>query len=130
MSDHRAERMMELLEQLAASQTAAALCLAEMRSLTSVDHASLSVHWQGRRCELGCTITFRLFERLSRRANTYVAHSQLLCDVWDGNVRAPETIRSVVRHLKRRLREAGMSDLADAIRAQGGRYGLMLDASA
>ena len=47
-------------------------------------------------------------------------------DVWDG-VKADETIRSVVRHLKLRLRDADMAELAAAISGRNHHYALMLD---
>jgi DNA-binding response OmpR family regulator len=144
MQPDKTERILQLLDQLVASHTAAALCVEEMRSLACdddtscsasterpiVDQASLAVRWKGKTCRLGSTVTFRLFERLSRRPNYYVDYEQLLVDVWEGNVRTSETIRSVVTHLKRRLRESGMGELAEAIKGQGRRYSLLLDPAA
>lgn len=66
-------------------------------------------------------------ERLARRPNVYVTYEQLLDDVWDGQLRSETAIRSVVRELRRSLREAGMHAVADAIHGQGRCYGLMLD---
>ncbi|MGB7160435.1 MAG: helix-turn-helix domain-containing protein [Tepidisphaeraceae bacterium] len=143
MIDDTRDRILQLLDQLSAAQTTAALCVEEIRMIASdgqmtssataterpvVDHAALAVRWRGMTCRLGYTVTFRLFERLCRRPNHYVGQEQLLTDVWEGNVRAPETIRSEIRHLKCRLRAAGMPELADSIRGQGRRYGLILDA--
>jgi DNA-binding winged helix-turn-helix (wHTH) protein len=51
----------------------------------------------------------------------------LLHDVWECGVKSPDTIRSAVRNLRKRLSEAGMDELAAKIRGTGGRYGLMLD---
>jgi len=92
-----------------------------------VDQSTLSVVWSGRTCSLRNTILFRLAGRLARQPNQYITADQLLCDVWDGGVKSPDTIRSAVRHLRKRLIEAGMDELAAAIRGSGGRYGLMLD---
>jgi len=74
----------------------------------------LSVIFQGRSCFLGNTLPFRLLERLLRRPNQYVSHYQLQEGVWDGEP-SPESIRSVVKELRRKLRCAGMDDLAKAI---------------
>jgi len=93
-----------------------------------VDISTLSVFWQGRTCSLRNTILFRLAARLARQPNQYITAGQLLADVWDGGVKSPETIRSTVRNLRRRLKQAGMIDLAAAIRGTGGRYGLIFDA--
>ena len=91
------------------------------------DHSSLSVVWEGRRCYLGRTLLFRFFERLARRPNQYVTYERLLQDVWDGP-RSNEAIRSVVRDLRRKLKGAGMDDLAGAIDGSNREcYGLILD---
>ncbi|MFH1109760.1 MAG: helix-turn-helix domain-containing protein [Planctomycetota bacterium] len=95
-----------------------------------VDNPTLSVLWQGKTCLLRNTILFRLAARLARQPNQYITAGQLLSDVWEGGVKSPDTIRSAVRHLRQRLRQAGMDDLAAAIRGTGGRYGLMLDGTA
>ena len=91
------------------------------------DHATFSVIWIGRRCFLGRTLAFKLFERLARRPNQYVTYDRLLQDVWNG-LRSNEAIRSVVKELRRKLIDAGMSDLADAIDGSNREcYGLILD---
>lgn len=92
-----------------------------------VDNSTLSVCWSGKTCPLRNTILFRLAARLARQPNQYITAGQLLSDVWEGGVKSPDTIRSAVRHLRRRLSKAGMDDLAAAIRGTSGRYGLMLD---
>ena len=90
------------------------------------DTEMLTVTFQGKSCFLGNTLPFRLFVRLARRPNTYVAYEDLLADVWDG-VRTDEAIRSVVKTLRSKLREAKMSVLADAIDGSvPGHYGLRL----
>ena len=66
-------------------------------------------------------------ERLARQPNQFITTDQLLRDVWEGDIRSPETIRSAVRHLRQRLSSAGMKNLAAAIQGAGGRYGLILD---
>jgi DNA-binding response OmpR family regulator len=91
-----------------------------------VDHDALAVRWNGRVCNLGATLPLRLFDRLCRRPNSFVCHENLLQDVWQGARKSTCTVRSTIRRLKRSLENAGMSDLAQSIRCQGGRYALML----
>ncbi len=70
---------------------------------------------------------FRFVQRLARRPDTYLTYNELLRDVWDG-VRSDAAIRSVVKRLRRALREAGMDDLADAIDGSTpGRYALRIN---
>jgi len=86
----------------------------------------LTITFRGKSCFFGKTLPFRLFLRLARRPNTYVSYEDLLTDVWDGE-RTDEAIRSVVKTLRGKLREAGMSALADAIDGSvPGHYGLKL----
>jgi len=62
-----------------------------------------------------------------RRPNRYITREQLLDEVW-GGCRSDAAVRSVVRDLRKRLKEAGMGDLAEAIDGSNrGRYGLMLN---
>jgi DNA-binding response OmpR family regulator len=91
-----------------------------------VDSATKRICWGGRSCAMGHTTLFKLFERLARHPNTHISFEQLLADVWDGN-KADETIRSAVRHLKRRLEAAGMAEIAAAIQGQNRHYVLCLD---
>jgi len=98
------------------------------RSFPYVDHATFSIRWHGSTCGMGATIPLRLFERLCRRPNCFVCHENLLQDVWQGARKSENTVRSTVRRLKRILEGAGMSDLAQSIRCEGGRYALMLQA--
>ena len=96
------------------------------RAFPYIDQATLSVRWHGSTCGLGATIPLRLFDRLCRRPNCFVCHENLLQDVWQGARKSQNTVRSTVRRLKRSLERAGMADLAQSIRCQGGRYALML----
>ena len=91
-----------------------------------IDHTTLSVVWAGKNCFLGYTISFKLVNRLAQRPNHFVTEMDLLRDVWDGDQKSPNTIRSAIRHLKQRLQAAGMDDLAVAIQGEGGRYALLL----
>ena len=78
------------------------------------DSASYSVCWRGKTCFLGNNLPFRLFERLVRWPNRFFSHDELLNEVWQG-CRSPDAVRSVVKVLRRKLREAGMEELASAI---------------
>jgi DNA-binding response OmpR family regulator len=91
-----------------------------------IDHGAFSVRWHGSTCSLGATIPLRLLDRLCRRPNCFVCHENLLQDVWQGARKSHNTVRSTVRRLKRSLESAGMADLAQRIRCQGGGYALFL----
>jgi DNA-binding response OmpR family regulator len=93
-----------------------------------IDDARLTVTFRGRTCYLGHTLPFRLLARLARRPGCYVTHDDLLADVWDGGRRSDRVVRVTVKVLRRKLREAGMGDLAAAIDGSApGRYALRLD---
>lgn len=87
-----------------------------------LDESTLSVIWRGKALHLGNTLAFRLLERLARCPNQYVTHLDLLRDVWEDELTAIATIRSVVRQLRCKLRGGGLTDLATAIRGHNGRY--------
>jgi DNA-binding response OmpR family regulator len=90
------------------------------------DFATYSARWAGRTCHLGETRTFMLLERLARRPNQLIPREVLLKDVWD-KYTSPDALRSTVKILRRKLRAAGMEDLAEAIDGSTSRhYGLML----
>lgn len=91
-----------------------------------VDRTTFTVSWQGRTCRLGNTLLFWLFYRLVRSTNCYVAHVELLDDVWHGT-REASTIRGVVKRLRDQLTASGMEKLASAIDGSvSGYYGLMI----
>ena len=98
----------------------------QMQRRPWVDYSTLSLMWSGKTCYLGLTVLLRLADRLSRRPNHYITPDQLRRDVWAGDLRSPDTIRSAVRNLRQRLTDAGMEELAAAIQGHGGGYGLML----
>lgn len=91
-----------------------------------LDQSTLCVTWKDKSVHLGYTRVFRLLDRLSRCPNQYVTHLELLQDVWDDENLSDATIRSVVRHLRSRLRSEGMEELAARIRGHNGRYILKL----
>ncbi|OQZ07330.1 MAG: hypothetical protein B6D36_00425 [Planctomycetes bacterium UTPLA1] len=156
MPSDKLQRLAHLANQLAETIMTAAICAEQLRALVRVDfdgaphrahsgdgaapldsfgtnerpivdQSTLSLSWAGKSCHLGCGILFRLADRLARRPNQYITTDQLLRDVWDGGLRSPDTIRSAVRHLRERLCDAGMQELAAAIQGHGGRYGLILN---
>ncbi len=99
---------------------------AKDRRRPKVDRDTLSVVWKNQTCFLGNTLLFLFFERLARSPNRYVSHLDLLEDVWEGE-REASTVRGVVKRLRDRLKEAGMSQLAEAIDGSvTGYYGLKL----
>jgi len=99
---------------------------AKDRLRPKVDRETMSVVWENRTCFLGNTLLFLFFERLARSPNRYVSHLDLLEDVWEGE-REASTIRGVVKRLRDRLQESGMSQLAEAIDGSvTGYYGLKL----
>lgn len=88
-----------------------------------------TVTWGGQTCKLGPTIQFRLMEQLARRPGMYFTYDHLSSLVWEGRCPSDDAIRSMARHLKRRLRRAGMTSLAKAIRSIRRNYVLLLDGS-
>jgi DNA-binding response OmpR family regulator len=153
MTHEKHYRLARLSNQLAELLMAVAICAEEIRSTLQadleggdgnwrgrsesfvasptaarpiLDLSTLCVQWNGTAIHLGNTLAFRLLERLARRPNQYVTHLDLIRDVWDVDNKATSTVRSVVRHLRVRLREGGMEQLADAIQGHNGRYILSL----
>lgn len=91
-----------------------------------LDRMTFCVHWGGRTCRLGNTLSFKLLERLARRPNQFVHCEVLLQDVWEG-CRSREAVRSVVKMLRQKLNAARMEGLAEAIDGSTAHhYGLML----
>jgi DNA-binding response OmpR family regulator len=93
-----------------------------------MDVTTMTVTWRGRTCRITSTISFGILERLAKRPNHFVSFDRLLREVWHG-CREDETIRSSVRHLKSRLHNAGLGELAQAIHGFGRRYCLTLKGS-
>ena len=91
-----------------------------------VDPTTHTILWDGRVCHLGCGITFELFERLAKRPNQYASYERLFQDVWHGDTRSDETLRSEVRRIRRGLRAAGMGELARKLKGSNRHYGLIL----
>lgn len=91
-----------------------------------VNTTTFSVEWRGRLCALGPTIQFKLIQRLSRRTERYYPYTDLMEDVWDRRC-SNTTVRSAVKRLRRALCDAGMDDLAEAIKGRGECYGLFLN---
>jgi hypothetical protein len=76
--------------------------------LPIADRATFCARWANRSCHLGETKAFLLLERLARRPNHLVHRDVLLADVWDEHT-SPEALRSTVKILRRKLRDAGMA---------------------
>jgi DNA-binding response OmpR family regulator len=142
LSKKAARDLVGLLNELHAAHAEAARCAAGIQAILSTSLAELpeperpyadtdscTVHWRGKTCYLGNTLRFRLFARLARRPNLHLTYHQLRTEVWLGQLRTRDSVRSVVRHLKQELRDAGMDDLADAITGHGQRYALVLDSA-
>jgi hypothetical protein len=90
------------------------------------DRATFSVHWHDNTCYLGNSLPFRLMERLAYYPNQLIHRDRLLNEVWECR-RSREAMRSVVKVLRRKLCQAGMEDLAEAIDGTTAHhYGLML----
>jgi DNA-binding response OmpR family regulator len=91
------------------------------------DVRQLHVFHQGKTCFLGNTVAFRFLALLESRLNQYISYEDLLAGVWYG-YRADATVRSAVRNLRRKLREAGLSEVAAAIDGSvPGYYALILE---
>lgn len=94
-----------------------------------LDEATLSVVWNGKMLHLGHTQGFWLLARLTRSANQYVTHLDLIQEIWDDDFTDTAVLRAGVRRLRIKLRRGGMGDLADAIVGHHGRYMLDLTGS-
>jgi len=92
-----------------------------------LDESTLSVIWNGNVLSLGHTHAFWLLARLARSANQYVTHVDLVQEVWDDEFTEETALRAGVRRLRKKLRDGGMSDLANAIVGHHGRYMLNLN---
>lgn len=75
-----------------------------------IDRSRFTVSFRGHSCRLGNTIPFRFLARLAQTPELYVIHQALIDDLWDG-VCSDDALRSVVKHLRRRLRAAGLGEL-------------------
>lgn len=82
--------------------------------LPKADVAVLSVCVGDHVCFLGNTLPFWLIARLLKRPNHYLPYSTLMDEVWKGP-RSASAIRSVVRELRAKLRDAGLHQVANAI---------------
>ncbi len=93
----------------------------------TIDRKKYAVSDGSHVCELDNTLCYRLIELLASEPNHCFTHIQLLAAVWDGRRCTAGAIRSAVFDLRRRLRKAGLDELALAIRAHGKAYGLRID---
>jgi len=91
------------------------------------DRTTFCAHWADQTCHLGNTMAFKLLERLARRPNHLVHCNLLLDELWEPHT-SYDAVRSAVKILRRKLRAAGMGDLAKAIDGSTAHhYGLMLN---
>ena len=95
-------------------------------SLLRVDPSTFTVQWNGQRCHLGPTILFKLMQQLARRPGRYFTYDILMEDVWQRRC-SNTTVRSAVKRLRRAISDAGMSELASAIKGRGQCYGLFFE---
>ena len=117
------EETISILEQMLELDVAAR---PTSKHLPVADATTFSITWQDRTCFLGNTLLFWLFHRLLLSPNRYVAHIDLLDDVWKGD-RETSTIRGVAKRLRDKLAAAEMKDLAESIDGTvAGYYGLIL----
>ena len=91
-----------------------------------VNPATFTVEWHGQRCSLGPTILFRLIQHLARRPGRYFGYDLLMEEVWKQRC-SNATVRSAVKRLRRAIYDAGMPELAAAIKGRRECYGVFLD---
>ncbi len=129
-----------ILSELAQSHMKSALCLSQLQDFFATDpdvrsdnsdvpradENTFCIYWRNRKCHLGHTQSFFLFSKLLHRCNHFVSYEQLLRDVWGGQTKSDETVRSAIRELKHKLCRGKMRKLALAICAEGRHYGLIL----
>ena len=89
-----------------------------------INSRTYTVEWDDLHCHLGPTIFFKLIKRLACRPGCYLTYDILMENVWQRR-RSAATIRSAVKRLRKAMRDAGMVDLANAIKGKGECYGLL-----
>jgi DNA-binding response OmpR family regulator len=90
-----------------------------------VSTATCTVEWHGRSCVLGPSLALNLIHCLSRHPGRFYTYDTLMERVWRCQV-SDDAVRALVKRLRRILTEAGMADLAEAIRGRERCYGLFL----
>lgn len=85
------------------------------------DTDTFCARWCGKTCHLGDTMAFRVLKRLAHRPNVFVSCTSLLEDLWQPHT-SFDAVRSAVKVLRRKLRDAGMEDMADAIDGSTARH--------
>lgn len=94
----------------------------------SIDWDHLEINFRRSRCFFGNSLEFRLLAFLATSRNRYLSYSELLENVWGGEERSDSAIRSAVKRLRRKLREANMPELAESIDgSESGYYALKID---
>jgi DNA-binding response OmpR family regulator len=101
---------------------------AELYDKPIMNDGPRTITWQGRTCRLGPLVLFRLMARLAQHPGEVVPFDRLKTEAWRCRV-SPDAIRAGVCRLRRRLTNAGMGDLAEAIRSERKSYYLDLNGS-
>ncbi len=91
-----------------------------------VNVAYFRAEWRGLRCPLGDTDGFRFLRLLAAAAGQPLSFAEI-AEHCLGDAFAPSAnVRSLKRRVVRKLRDRGMAELADAIRADKEHYRLAL----
>ena len=91
-----------------------------------VSSSMCSVSWRGRCCVLGPSLLLRLIHRLAQHPDRFFTYDMLMDEVWERPC-SDAALRALVSRLRSALKDAGMPDLAAAIRVQGRCVGLFLN---
>ena len=88
-----------------------------------VDRDTFSVQWHGLTCRLGNTNEFKVIEFLNTKVEKFIASSDLIDAVWNGDAEFAN-LQKAVSNLRRKLQVAGMDGII--INGIGGHYLLNL----
>ena len=90
-----------------------------------ISTATGTIEWRGGRCVLGPSLLLELIHRLACHPERFYTYDLLMEHVWRRQV-SDDAVRALVKRLRRALTNAGMPDLATAIRGKERCYGLFL----
>jgi hypothetical protein len=76
-----------------------------------LDETTFAAHFGTSTCFLGNGLEFALLARLNQRPGDFVSVETLIDDVWDDDQTAKNTVQRTVSNLRRRLREAGITQV-------------------
>jgi len=91
-----------------------------------IDREAKAVWWGDRRCYFGDTANFRCLAALAETLNMPVENSALLEAIGPSFICVVDDVRTAIYRLKKKLRHAGMADLAARIENVRGAYTLRL----